>query len=107
MIGLLDDHSLTSKFSTTFSANVSTMLQRSGRGEEGYPTLAQHLELAKEALAFWTEYWDRAVVSQGLNEEQISRSLHVMKRPRLQPPQFATRLATAGSVGRRSRARDG
>ena len=29
--------------------------------EEGYPVLIQHRDLAREALEFWREYWQRAV----------------------------------------------
>jgi hypothetical protein len=47
-------------------------------GEEDYPTIVQHRSLAREALGFWHEYWERAVAAQGLNEDLISRAGQAM-----------------------------
>lgn len=54
-------------------------------GKEDEPLLARHRPLAKEALAFWQEYWQRAVVSQGLDEEQINQALQVLTSPHFCP----------------------
>ncbi len=54
-------------------------------GEEGYEHLVRHRDLAKEALAFWREYWQRAVVSSGLNEGRIQRALQVFANPHFKP----------------------
>jgi hypothetical protein len=57
-------------------------------GEEDHQSLARHRALAREALAFWHEYWQRAVTSRGLQEVRIEHALEV-----LQGAHFA-RLAT-------------
>lgn len=49
--------------------------------KDGHPLLSQHRDLAKEALQFWREYWQRAVVSSGLHEERIQRALRVFQSP--------------------------
>jgi hypothetical protein len=50
-------------------------------GENDYEPLAQHRVLATEALTFWQEYWQRAVLSRGLQDEQIDQSLDVLRSP--------------------------
>src|SRR5262249_5014639 len=47
-------------------------------GEDDYPPLRVHRELAGEALAFWRLYWERAVVAQGLDQVAISRAVESM-----------------------------
>ena len=88
-------------------------------GEEKYASLVQHRALAREALAFWREYWQRAVESQGLLEGAIKHSLEVFESPQFEklygagathllssverlPDEEALRLieATVGDVGR-------
>jgi hypothetical protein len=44
-------------------------------GEDGYEPLARHRELAREALAFWREYWTRAVAASGLDQAKIECAL--------------------------------
>lgn len=44
-------------------------------GEDGYEQLTRHRELAPEALAFWREYWTRAVEGSGLDQAKIERAL--------------------------------
>lgn len=44
-------------------------------GEDGYEQLARHRELAREALAFWREYWTRAVAGSGLDQAKIEQAL--------------------------------
>ncbi len=48
-------------------------------GEDNYAPLAAHRGLAAEALAFWREYWQRAVQGQGLQETDIHQSLEVLR----------------------------
>ena len=50
-------------------------------GEENHESLVQHRPLASEALAFWQEYWQRAVASRGLLEGSIEQSLEVLQSP--------------------------
>jgi len=47
-------------------------------GEEDCPQLAQHRSLAREALAFWDEYWHRAIATHGLDEDCISQAILAM-----------------------------
>mgnify|MGYP001072369290 FL=1 len=54
-------------------------------GKENEPLLARHRPLAKEALAFWHEYWQRPVVSRGLDEERIHQALQVLTSPHFHP----------------------
>jgi len=54
-------------------------------GEEDYEPLAQHRALAREALGFWREYWQRAIVSRGLDEECIQHALQVFRSPHFEP----------------------
>jgi hypothetical protein len=48
-------------------------------GEEDYQLLVQHRPLAEEALAFWKEYWQRAVVGRGLQEADMTDALAVLE----------------------------
>jgi len=50
-------------------------------GEENHELLAQHRGLAKEALEFWREYWQRAVAPRGLHEQRIQSALQVLGSP--------------------------
>jgi hypothetical protein len=54
-------------------------------GEEDYEPLARHRAMAIEALQFWHEYWQRAVVSRGLDEESIQRALQVFRSSDFEP----------------------
>ncbi len=54
-------------------------------GKEDHEPLAQHRVLAKEALEFWSEYWQRAVAPRGLDEECIRRALQVFGSPHFKP----------------------
>jgi len=47
-------------------------------GEENYERLAQHRELAKQALEFWREYWQRAVAS-SLDEARIGHAAELLE----------------------------
>jgi hypothetical protein len=47
-------------------------------GEDDYPPLRVHRELAGEALAFWRLYWERAVTAQGFDQVTISRAVEAM-----------------------------
>jgi len=47
-------------------------------GEEHYEYLAQHRDLAKEALEFWREYWQRAVAS-SLDENRIGQAAEILE----------------------------
>jgi hypothetical protein len=47
-------------------------------GEENYEPLAQHRPLAKEALEFWCEYWQRAVGS-SLDEARIGQAAELLE----------------------------
>jgi hypothetical protein len=49
-------------------------------GEENYEPLAQHRGLANEALEFWREYWQRAVLS-FVDEAGISHALELLENP--------------------------
>lgn len=49
-------------------------------GEDDCELLAQHRELAREALAFWREYWRRT--ASGIQEQEVGSAL----RDILQPP---------------------
>jgi hypothetical protein len=66
-------------------------------GEEKYELLARHRGLAKEALAFWREYWQRAVESRGLLGRVIEHSLEVFESPQFEKlyTRGATRLLSA------------
>jgi len=50
-------------------------------GEEDHEPLARHRALAREALEFWHEYWQRAVAPSGLDEECIQGALQVFGSP--------------------------
>jgi hypothetical protein len=54
-------------------------------GEEDHEPLARHRARAIEALQFWHEYWQRAVVSRGLDEESIQRALQVFRSSDFEP----------------------
>ena len=54
-------------------------------GEENHEPLAQHRPLAKEALEFWREYWQRAIAPHGLQEERIQCALQVLGSPHFDP----------------------
>lgn len=54
-------------------------------GKENYHLLAQHRDLAEEAREFWREYWRRAVVPRGLDEERIQQALQVFDNPHFDP----------------------
>jgi hypothetical protein len=47
-------------------------------GEENFEPLAQHRELAKEAVEFWREYWQRAVAS-SLDETRIGQAVELLE----------------------------
>lgn len=47
-------------------------------GEEDYEPLAQHRALAKEALEFWREYWQRAVAP-SLDETRIGQAVELLE----------------------------
>jgi hypothetical protein len=47
-------------------------------GEDDYPPLQVHRELAGEALAFWRLYWERAVVAQGFDRVGISQAVEAI-----------------------------
>jgi len=47
-------------------------------GEENYEPLAQHRALAKEALEFWCEYWNRAVGSP-LDDDRIAQAAELLE----------------------------
>lgn len=44
-------------------------------GEDDYQLLAQHRELAHDALLFWQDYWLRAVSSSGLKDDIVKLAL--------------------------------
>lgn len=50
-------------------------------GERNHNLLSRHRELAKEALAFWQEYWKRAVLNRGVRDGQIEDALSVLRSP--------------------------
>lgn len=50
--------------------------------EENFEPLAQHRDLAKEALGFWREYWERAVAA---HEELFRPALEVFESPHFKP----------------------
>jgi len=54
-------------------------------GEEDHEPLVQHRSLAMEALELWRDYWQRAVVSRGLDEECIQRALQVFRSSHFEP----------------------
>jgi hypothetical protein len=47
-------------------------------GEENYEPLAQHRSLAKEALEFWRDYWQRAVAS-SLDDARIGQAVELLE----------------------------
>lgn len=47
-------------------------------GRDNYEPLAQHRDLAKEALEFWCEYWQRAVAS-SLDEVHIAQAVELLE----------------------------
>lgn len=51
-------------------------------GEENHKRLAQHRDLAKEALEFWREYWQRAVAP---HEGSVRPALEVFASPHFRP----------------------
>jgi hypothetical protein len=57
-------------------------------GENNHALLARHRALATEALGFWQEYWQRAITTRGLRDEELQQSLDV-----LTSPHFATLAA--------------
>jgi hypothetical protein len=50
-------------------------------GEENHESLARHRALAKEALEFWREYWQRAAAASSLNEACIGQALELLESP--------------------------
>jgi hypothetical protein len=50
-------------------------------GEDSYEPLARHRDLAREALAFWREYWGRAVDTTTLREQDLKPALEELLRP--------------------------
>ncbi|WP_173931661.1 hypothetical protein [Chelativorans sp. Marseille-P2723] len=51
-------------------------------GEENYGPLAQHRELAKEAVEFWREYWQRTIAP---HEQAVRPALEVFASPYFRP----------------------
>lgn len=51
-------------------------------GEENHEPLAQHRDLAKEALEFWREYWQRAITP---HEGAVRPALDVFASPHFKP----------------------
>jgi hypothetical protein len=51
-------------------------------GEENHEPLIRHRDLAKEALEFWREYWQRAVAQ---HEESVRPALDVFASPHFKP----------------------
>jgi hypothetical protein len=51
-------------------------------GEENHGPLARHRDLAKEALEFWREYWQRAVAP---HEDSVRLALDVFASPHFKP----------------------
>lgn len=47
-------------------------------GEEGFHLLAQHQDLARDALYFWKEYWHLTFDQVGISLEDITRSVEVL-----------------------------
>jgi hypothetical protein len=50
-------------------------------GEDNYEPLAQHRELAREALAFWREYWGRARSGRRMQEQEVGSALQELLQP--------------------------
>jgi hypothetical protein len=51
-------------------------------GEEGYPALVRHRALAQEAVAFWREYWRRAMAAGSLDESRIEQTAAILDSSR-------------------------
>lgn len=51
-------------------------------GEDGHEALARHRDLAKEALGFWREYWQRTLAS---HEQSIRAALEVFGNNQFNP----------------------
>ena len=54
-------------------------------GEANYELLAQHRALAKDALEFWHEYWQRVMTPRAMDKERVQRALHVLESPHFRP----------------------
>jgi hypothetical protein len=50
-------------------------------GEDNYEPLARHREHAREALAFWHEYWGRACRWEELREQDTGSAIEELLRP--------------------------
>lgn len=51
-------------------------------GRDDYELLAQHRDLAREALEFWREYWERAVAS-SQDEARIAQAVELLESPEM------------------------
>lgn len=51
-------------------------------GRDDYEPLAQHRDLATEALEFWREYWERAVAS-SQDEARIAQAVELLESPEM------------------------
>lgn len=54
-------------------------------GEDNYGALAELRPLAREALQFWREYWERAVSARGLSDASIQSALKVLESADFHP----------------------